>query len=342
VTELLPEPLAGWLQSLDYLGLPAPRITPITPDGSTRRFYRLRARGKSLVLMYSPDNLPEAWAWLHLRSHLAHLDLPVPKLLAAAPERGMFAMSDLGQLSLQEATLALHGDEEKIFQLYAKVLIILARLQARGEAGLNPAWCFDGSRLDAAFLRRREMDYFHGCLVSAQPPAPALAQEYDFIAAQAAAAAPWGLSHRDLQSRNLLLSPQGAIGLVDFPGARLGPAQYDLASLLNDVYVNLSQPLRERLLARYVEELALLRPVDEEEFYRGYQFAALSRILQNLGAFTHLSRNLGKNHFRACLAPALARLEEILARPELRQLEHLPALLPELLKKVRAYELEVY
>jgi hypothetical protein len=51
---------------------------------------------------------------------------------------------------------------------------------------------------------------------------------------------------------------------------------------------------------------------------------------------------LGKRQFIACLTPALGRLQELLAEPELAELTCLSALLPELLKKVRAYELAVY
>ncbi|MDR1397874.1 MAG: phosphotransferase [Desulfarculales bacterium] len=340
MTALLPEPLYAWLRGLK-MAEAGDVVTPIAPDGSNRRFYRLSGAKRSLVIMYSPDNIPEAMAWFHLREHFSSLDLPVPGLLAARPEQGMFAMSDLGRQSLQEKTAALQGDEEKIFALYQKALILLARLQATGAERLNPAWCFDGFRLNPIYLMEREMGYFHRCLAASLDPPQELEREYAFIACRAGSAQPWGLIHRDFQSRNLVLNDNDEIGLVDFQGARLGPAQYDLASLLNDVYVNLSLSLRRRLLARYVEELARRRGFDEGLFYYDYKFTALSRILQNLGAFSYLSQELKKRHFIPYLRPALERLEELLAGPEMAGLTHLSGLLPGLFKKVRSYELGV-
>ena len=46
------------------------------------------------------------------------------------------------------------------------------------------------------------------------------------------------LCHRDFHSRNLM--PHGGeLVWIDFQDARMGPATYDLASLLRDSYVDL-------------------------------------------------------------------------------------------------------
>ena len=46
--------------------------------------------------------------------------------------------------------------------------------------------------------------------------------------------------YRDFQSRNIMVLPEG-FGFIDFQGGRLGPPQYDLASLLIDPYVGLAR-----------------------------------------------------------------------------------------------------
>src|SRR3989442_6323266 len=58
------------------------------------------------------------------------------------------------------------------------------------------------------------------------------------------------LVHRDFQSQNILLR-NGQAYLIDFQGMRPGLAQYDLASLLFDPYVDLSNAERAELIAYY-------------------------------------------------------------------------------------------
>lgn len=58
------------------------------------------------------------------------------------------------------------------------------------------------------------------------------------------------LVHRDFQSQNILIR-KGEASFIDFQGMRPGLAQYDLASLLCDPYVEISSEERTHLLAYY-------------------------------------------------------------------------------------------
>lgn len=100
-------------------------------------------------------------------------------------------------------------------------------------------------------LREQEANYFLRELVLGaagwQPEElpPELEDELEVLCRLAGEARPRALVHRDFQSRNVVYY-RGRYGLVDFQGARLGPAQYDLASLLHDPYVQLPWSLRQR------------------------------------------------------------------------------------------------
>src|SRR5438874_12847068 len=61
------------------------------------------------------------------------------------------------------------------------------------------------------------------------------------------------LVRRDFQSQNILLR-NGQAYLIDFQGMRPGLAQYDLASLLYDPYVDLAGEERDELIAYYREQ----------------------------------------------------------------------------------------
>ncbi|MEW5911680.1 MAG: phosphotransferase [Thermodesulfobacteriota bacterium] len=294
----------------------------IAADGSMRRFLRLTGGGRSLVALSNPDNPPENRAWQGLAGHLAALGLPVARVLAADLASGRFLMEDLGRSSLMEAALAQADDAEAVAGLYEPVLALLARLQAQGAAGLDLSLCYDGPELTPEFLLDQEAGYFLRELVLGaaglrpEELPPGLADELRALCELAGRAGPRGLVHRDFQSRNIVYD-SGRYGLVDFQGARLGPAQYDLASLLHDPYVQLGWGLRRRLLARYLALRGAEGPFDAQAFGAGWAAVSASRLMQALGAFSFLTRRRNRPHFAASVAPALASLAQVLDDPSL-------------------------
>ena len=103
----------------------------------------------------------------------------------------------------------------------------------------------------------------------------------------------------------------GSLWIIDFQGARLGPPQYDVASLLYDPYASLAPPLRRKLLALYLET-ARGGEGDAETFMRHFFPVAAHRLLQALGAYGKLGGRLGRKMFLDFIPPGLDLLEEVL------------------------------
>ncbi|MBU1277438.1 MAG: phosphotransferase [Proteobacteria bacterium] len=313
--------LAAWALEAWPSGRPDQlRVEPLAADGSLRIFLRLRAGVRSLVAMANPVNPPENLAWEYLAAHLGRLSLPVARVLAVDQKAGRFLMEDLGGGSLMEAVAAAGKDQEAVAALYRPVLAMLALLQAKGAQDLDTSLCYDGPELTPEVLRQQEAGYFLRELVLGaagwQPEElpPELDEELDVFCRLAGQARPRGLVHRDFQSRNIVYT-NGRYGLVDFQGARLGPAQYDLASLLHDPYVQLPWSIRERLLAEYLELLAAQGPFKQGEFRAGWAPVSASRLMQALGAFAFLTRKRNRPHFAASVAPALTSLARVMDDP---------------------------
>jgi len=128
--------------------------------------------------------------------------------------------------------------------------------------------------------------------------------------------------HRDFQSRNLIIKGD-KIGIIDWQGGRLGPLQYDLASLLIDPYVGLKKEETMTLYDYYTTLLEKRFPNISGSFSRYYPYIAIQRNLQILGAFSYLSKVQGKNRFLTYITPALHSLEGLLKEiddPELNPL----------------------
>lgn len=333
--ERRPEQIAAWARSRWPGDDPGPLDPePVAADGSVRLFLRFIGGGKSLVAMSNPDNPAENRAWHYLAGHLGGLGLPVARVLAADLEQGLFLMEDLGRGSFQHAVLAASNQQE-IAAIYEPVLAMLARLQTKGAQNFDLSVCFDSQELTPEFLLKREAGYFleefvlGACgLTTSQLPA-GLEQDMAELCQRAGQAQPKGLVHRDFQSRNIVYE-DNRLGLVDFQGARLGPAQYDLASLLHDPYVDLPMELRNKLKSRYMELRAAEGLFDPDEFQAGWPFVSASRVMQALGAYAFLTRRRGRAHFAEYIAPALATLRRLCRGKALGELNSLGQLMDSL------------
>jgi hypothetical protein len=91
------------------------------------------------------------------------------------------------------------------------------------------------------------------------------------------------LLHRDFQSSNVLLR-NSKMAIIDFQGMRMGPAAYDLGSLLCDPYVIINNFERQQLIGYYDAHVGPEHKVPEF-----FDWAATQRLLQAMGAFGRLS-----------------------------------------------------
>jgi hypothetical protein len=116
------------------------------------------------------------------------------------------------------------------------------------------------------------------------------------------------LVHRDLQSQNIIISDDEAF-LIDFQGMRPGLGGYDLASLLYDPYVNLTDAERADLLSYYLERFD--SSVDREQFRDIFLRCAIQRLLQALGAYGVIGVLRGKPEFLRHISPAIKSLRQV-------------------------------
>jgi hypothetical protein len=138
------------------------------------------------------------------------------------------------------------------------------------------------------------------------------------------APATWVL--RDYHSPNLLWLPQregiARIGLVDFQDALIGPAAYDVASLLQDARVDIPEAMEMNLLGRYVRaRLGQDRSFDTGGFTLLYAALAAQRATKILGIFARLQRRDGKPQYLRHMPRLWGYLQRSLAHPALAVLK---------------------
>jgi aminoglycoside/choline kinase family phosphotransferase len=312
--------------SLAYGGFTWERVPA---DGSRRSFYRLSSDQVTYIVMANPprdENVRrENYSYLKIGNHLYGKGIPVPAVYRYDLDHGFFIMEDLGRRNLQEVVLG----SADYADLYKKAIEVLIRIQLVGREGFDPGWCYHTQTYDRVLMERFESDYFRTYflqgLLGLKEDLSYLRSCFEHLSYHASLAENDFVLYRDFQSRNLIVNGD-RIGVVDWQGARLGPLQYDLASLLIDPYVGLTEDDRTGLYNYYIKTLEQRLPGTAAAFTRYYPYLALQRNLQILGAFSYLGEVQGKRQFIDYVQPALGSLRRLLEKcdePELSPLRNL-------------------
>ena len=257
--------------------------------GSDRVFFKA---GDAVAIVYDDSKRGENARYAHHAKWLKAQGIAVPAILADLPELKTLVMEFAGDADLRQRAgkAGVHAVES-----YVPVVEELAKFNAlRPDFELEPPF-------DAALYRwERELFAEHclGTRYGMELP-EAVRAELEAVAAKLEAEPP-ALVHRDFQSTNVIWRGD-RFQIIDFQGMRTGPAAYDLASLLYDPYVKLTEGERRALAALYG------RKSGRGEIAAVLPFAAVERLVQCLGAYGRLA-SVGQPQFGEFVLPALENL----------------------------------
>ena len=301
------------------------RVVRLTGDASDRQYFRaVFPDGSSIVLALHAGPIDIAsLPFTNVASLFGQLSLPVPSLVGHSDELGILALEDLGDVTLQ-ARLATASATERA-ALYQQAVSLIDRLQRRGAALASDRYlpyrsAFDVEKLtwELGYFVRHFMEAYRGIELSGAERA-ALAEEWLAMAGELAGE-PRVLCHRDYHSRNLMVHG-GGLSIIDFQDARMGPDTYDLASLLRDSYVDITDAELDGLVQAF---LTLKELVDAREFRRRFDLMSLQRNLKALGTFgyqTAVGRNpMYVQYIPRTLRHARTNLEQYARFARLREL----------------------
>ncbi|MEE9275312.1 MAG: phosphotransferase [bacterium] len=315
---LLAKP-AGALRRLarERFGVAVREEIPLAGDASDRRYLRLRhpeasppsSVGMILSAPFAEDELP----FLNVRAHFEGIGIPVPAVLGMDPAAGALLLEDAGERTLEEVWEA--GGWEAASPLYLKAVDLLAVLQ-RGPEAADPASphmalrrAFDPGTFARELHHTRR--YAFEALLGARAPEAEFTAPFAALA-EALCRQPFRLTHRDYHSRNLMAPEGGGISVLDFQDARLGPAVYDLASLVFDSYAALPESGRSLLAERFRQGAGALYP-DPEVFRADLALAGLQRNLKAIGTFAFQKVERNTSRYLRHIPPTVAHIRRHLA-----------------------------
>ncbi|HIE51801.1 MAG TPA: hypothetical protein EYP85_08580 [Armatimonadetes bacterium] len=302
-------------------------IVKLEGDVSTRMYFRVQGEGvpavtgkePTLVAMVLPQ--PEETKplpFLEVRDYLERCGLRMLQVYHYDRARGVLLLEDLRDCLFEDYVRGVSGSV--LGERYREAVDLLVEMQVRTMANPDPGCiafqrAFDEERY--GWELRRFLRY-----VVQGPNRPPLAPEdaTDIKAGfqhliRVLCAEPKIFVHRDYHCRNLMVC-RGELHLIDFQDARLGPAQYDLASLLRDSYVVLPKELREELLEYYLTHPAWAPGHWREgkHFRRLFDLTSIQRNMHAAACFAWLAADCGVTRYLQYLPGTLGYLGENLAK----------------------------
>jgi aminoglycoside/choline kinase family phosphotransferase len=283
-------PPAAAPEFLERHGWGGAEIRPLTGDASFRRYFRVHRDGETAVLMDAPPEHEDLGPFLNVAGHLLDRGFAPPRPLAVDRATGLLLLEDFGD---EKVTPLLARAPEREHEVYARAVDILARLaEAPAPADLAP---YD----DEAMARE--------VLLFTDWYGPALGLDLDSASFLAAWREAWGdvlrateeqpvMVLRDYHADNLMVLPNGDLGLLDFQDALAGHPAYDLVSLLQDARRDVSPELEAAMLERYMVTAGI---EDPGRFRADYEVLGAQRNVKILGIFTRLWKRDGKPAYPA-------------------------------------------
>jgi aminoglycoside/choline kinase family phosphotransferase len=295
--------------------IPRTRIVALTGDASDRRYFRVTLPdGQSRVAAVHVGAIDSATMPFVAVSRLfAEMPVPVPRVLEASDDLGVLLLDDLGDTTLFAYLPSATAAERTA--LYRQAIDLIGVIQERGAA-LAASGCvayglaFDVEKLtfELQFFLRHFVEGHRGAALS--PAARTAFGEAFADIVEELAAEPRVLCHRDYHSRNLMLA-SGRLVVIDFQDARMGPDTYDLASLVRDSYVDLTEAEEASHVAYFRERRAQrpgAAPESADDFQRRFELMSLQRGLKALGTFGFQASVKGNSGYLEAVPRTLARV----------------------------------
>jgi hypothetical protein len=340
------ERLAALRHFLIQEGMAVSSRTHVQGDASTRVYERLAHAGRNYVLMNAkrrPDGpavrggLPYS-AIAHLAEDvkpfvamaraLRERGFSAPQVHAADLDEGFLLLEDLGTKGVVEGDPPTPMEER--YTAAVNVLIELHNKPAPATLTVAPGveyrlppYDIDAFLIEAELLLDWYVPHRDG-LISAAARSEFTALWREALSHAYDQPATWVL--RDYHSPNLLWLPEreglARIGLLDFQDALMGPAPYDLVSLLQDARVDVPDAMEIALLGRYVKaRLDADTEFRTSAFVQLYVTLGAQRATKILGIFARLNKRDGKPQYLRHIPRIWRYLRRALIHPAMEDLK---------------------
>lgn len=299
-------------------------IRKIPESGSNRAYFRIFSdRSPSCIATVSND-VAESQAFIYLTGAFREAGIDTPEIIAVNEPLTAYLQTDLGSNSLYEELAQArqsgrYGNRE--IHLLSKAMSSLALIHWSASAHIDFSKCYPTAEMTARDMMW-DLNYWKYCFLkpsSVHFDEAALEVDFEHLVTNLlkikTSQPAKTFMYRDFQSRNILISPSGKLGFIDFQGGRDGLFLYDLVSFLWQARAAFPDEIINSMLAVYAKEAAKINPILEEYIageYSRLPLVRLFRYLQVLGAYGFRGNFEHKVQFMQSTQAVLSRLRELI------------------------------
>ena len=309
-------------------------IQRLPGDASTRQYFRVKSHSGQFVMMKMEPFAGQRGRtpFLDVQEHLESFGIDVPRVIDIDPGHGFILLEDLGDVTLLRKLQDV-GTSDAERRIYQRVIDSLIQLQihaSQKRTGRDLSafeLCFDHDKLMWEVQFNLE-HFYHGYLkrILRDVDQKLILTEFSEICTLLANE-PRVLSHRDFHSRNIMAVPGSGsddrLVMIDFQDARMGPAQYDLASLLRDSYYQLEESQISGLLDYYMiqYEAKAGLALDRAHFRFIFDLMSVQRNFKAIGSFSSFMNTRGDPGYLKFIGNTFENIRRILLKyPKYSQL----------------------
>jgi aminoglycoside/choline kinase family phosphotransferase len=254
-------------------------------DASFRRYFRLMCGSDTCIVMDASLEKGSLRPFLDVTARLRASGVKAPQVYLEDVEAGFLVLEDFGSRPLLGAL-----SEANFEALYRDVIDEIVKMQRADAEGL-PVYDKAFLRFEMDLMRTWFLEKYLGWTLS--PIESAVLDKVLDTICETVLSQPQGFFvHRDFHSRNIMVTPAGAPGVIDYQDAMNGAVTYDLVSLLKDCYVRFSPGKINALALEFRDKAGI--EADDATFLKWFDFMGLQRHIKVLGVFSRLWLRDGK------------------------------------------------
>ena len=299
------------------------RLKKISGDASFREFYRLKKKNKtSIIVSAKKEKFKNLAVYAVINNVLTNNRINAPRLLSNHYKNDMIEISDLGEKSFYDHIIS-KKNKLKSYKLLIKLLIKIQKIKVKKYYKFQnlkikiPKYTLSNLHKESDlffdwylkyFLSNKKISKIKRILrYELNKVYKKLSYKNDTFV------------HRDFHISNVMIN-KNRLGIIDSQDAVIGNPLYDVSSLIDDVRIELSNKLQNKLLNFYHKNSKLKKdPI--KKIKNDFDILSIQRNLKILGIFVRLCKRDNKDNYLKFLPYTWTLIEKRLQNPALKNLK---------------------
>lgn len=310
--------LQTWLNNL--MPNTKKNLQALAGDASFRRYYRWFDTKESYIVMDAPPPQESIEPFLSITTFLRESGVRSPAVFGSDPKQGFLLLEDFGDQLLID-WLKQPTNPTTPYKSAIDIILSLQNIPKKSAEAIhiptyNKEKLHDEIQQFPLWMLQK---YLHHPLNATKQAA--LHKNLDWIV-ETVTTQTYVFVHRDYHARNIMVTKNGELGILDYQDAVWGPYTYDLVSLLKDCYIRWPDDDIEHWALDFYHASPISKDCTQDRFLYDFHLMGLQRHLKVLGVFCRLSIRDGKHGYLADLPRVLEYARSASKRfPELHTLQ---------------------